>query len=142
MSTATSKSSGTITISPTSGPYVLNSGGGGIGTIYNPSIGGASGAVYTSSGTGSSTWATMQPSVSMSTSILNINAEGGGDAIIQTNKNKINLDEVATMMETLKQRMLIITPDFEKHEKYPALKEAYDNYKALEAMLSCTDDNK
>ena len=52
------------------------------------------------------------------------------------------INEMATMMDTLKQRMLIITPDFEKHEKYPALKEAYDNYKALEAMLSCTDDNK
>ena len=56
--------------------------------------------------------------------ILTIQAENGGDAIIKTNKNTVNLDEVAVMMETLKERLLIITPDFEKHEKYPALKEA------------------
>jgi len=149
MSTTTPTNSNTITISPN--PYTASlggfaSGGGGAGgasgAVYISSGGVGAGTMYTSSGTGSSSWTTIQPSVSMTTSILSIMAEGDGDAMIKTKKNTINLDEMATMMETLKERMLIVTPDFEKHDKYPALKEAYDNYKALEAMLSCTDDNK
>lgn len=74
--------------------------------------------------------------------ILTIQAENGGDAIIKTNKNTVNLDEVAAMMETLKERLLIITPDFEKHEKYPALKEAYEHYKLIEAMCKEKEDDK
>jgi hypothetical protein len=73
--------------------------------------------------------------------ILTIQAENGGDAIIKTNKNTVNLDEIAEMMQVLKDRLLIITPDFEKHEKYPALKEAYDNYKLIEALCRDNDDD-
>jgi hypothetical protein len=71
---------------------------------------------------------------SMSTTVLSIMAEGDGDAMIKTKKNTINLDEMARMMDTLKERMLILTPAFEKHEQYPALKEAYDHYKLIEAL--------
>ena len=77
----------------------------------------------------------------MSTSILSIMAEGDGDAMIKTKKNTINLDEMAEMMNTLKQRLLILTPNFEQHEKYPALKDLYDQYKVMEAMLK-EEDNK
>jgi hypothetical protein len=77
--------------------------------------------------------------VSMSTSILSIMAEGDGDAMIKTKKNTINLDEMASMMETVKERLLILTPNFELHEKYPALKEAYEHYKVLEAMMAADD---
>lgn len=74
--------------------------------------------------------------------VLTIQAENGGDAIIKTHRNKVNLDEVADMMKVLKERLLIITPDFEKHEKYPALKEAYDNYKLIEALCKDDQDDK
>jgi len=77
--------------------------------------------------------------LSMSTSILSIMAEGDGDAMIKTKKNTINLDEMASMMETVKERLLILTPNFELHEKYPALKEAYEHYKVLEAMMAADD---
>lgn len=80
-------------------------------------------------------------SVSMSTSVLSIMAEGDGDAMIKTKKNTINLDEMAEMMNTLKERLLILTPNFEQHEKYPALKDLYDQYKVMEAMLK-EEDNK
>jgi hypothetical protein len=73
--------------------------------------------------------------------ILTIQAENGGDAVIKTNKNTVNLDEIAEMMQVLKDRLLIITPDFEKHEKYPALKEAYDNYKLIEALCRENEDD-
>jgi acyl-[acyl carrier protein]--UDP-N-acetylglucosamine O-acyltransferase len=76
---------------------------------------------------------------SMSTTVLSIMAEGDGDAMIKTKKNTINLDEMARMMETVKERLLILTPAFEKHEQYPALKEAYDHYKLIEAL--CKEEN-
>ena len=58
---------------------------------------------------------------------------------IQTPKHRIDLDELGDMMETLKKRLLILTPNFEMHEKYPMLKELYDEYKALEKLLSGPD---
>ena len=45
-------------------------------------------------------------------------------------------------IEILKERLLILTPNFEKMEKYAALKKAYDNYKLLEAMLGDENGNK
>ena len=68
-------------------------------------------------------------------------AEGDGDAMIKTKKNTINLDEMAEMMNTLKERLLILTPNFEQHEKYPVLKDLYEQYKVVEAMLK-EEDNK
>jgi hypothetical protein len=138
-------------------------GGGGVGTI----IGGGAGTTYTGYGavpplgsgavgaTGSFTlpsgtlgigsngpqWTSINSGTTMSTSVLSIMAEGDGDAMIKTKKNMINLDEMAEVMETLKQRLLILTPNFELHEKYPALKDLYDQYKVLEAMLK-EDDKK
>jgi hypothetical protein len=58
---------------------------------------------------------------------------------IQTPKHRIDLDELAEVFETVKKRLLILTPNFEMHEKYPMLKELYDEYKALEALLSGPD---
>ena len=63
-----------------------------------------------------------------------------GKNTIKTAKSIIDIDELAEMMETLKKRLLILTPDFEKHEKYPMLKELYNEYKAMEALLSGPDD--
>jgi hypothetical protein len=61
---------------------------------------------------------------------------------IKTAKSTIDIDELADMMETLKKRLLILAPDFEKHEKYPMLKELYNEYKAMEALLSGPDSNE
>ena len=66
-------------------------------------------------------------------------AEGDGDAMIKTKKHDINLDEMADTIEILKQRLLVLTPNFKLHEHYPALKEAYEHYKVLEAMLAADD---
>lgn len=130
-------------------------GGGGCGSSHNsygavPPLGagavGATGSFTLPSGTlGITTppnqWGTLSSSssfasnITMSTSILSIMAEGDGDAMIKTKKHTINLDEMAVMMETLKERLLILTPNFEMHEKYPVLKDLYEQYKVVEAML-------
>lgn len=67
----------------------------------------------------------------------------GQNPTLSTDKTKIDLNELGELINVLKERFLIITPNFEKHEKYAALKKAYDHYKLLEAMLSGEDnDNK
>jgi len=65
-----------------------------------------------------------------------------GKTTIKTAKNTIDIDELADMMETLKKRLLILAPKFEMHEKYPMLKQMYDEYKAMEALLSGPDNNE
>jgi hypothetical protein len=107
----------------------INTGGTG-GFVVGGGGGGGAGMYLTNNATGAG-WAN---NISMSTTVLSIMAEGDGDAMIKTKKNTINLDEMARMMDTLKERMLILTPAFEKHEQYPALKEAYDHYKLIEAL--------
>jgi hypothetical protein len=55
---------------------------------------------------------------------------------IKTSVGKtIDLNDLADVIETLKKRLLILTPNFEQHEKYPMLKAAYDEYKMLEKLL-------
>jgi hypothetical protein len=131
---------------------MIGGGSGGAGTTYTgygavPPLGGgavgATGSFTLPSGTlgisgGGIGYAS---TTTMSTSVLSIMAEGDGDAIIKTKKNTINLDEMAMMMETVKERLLILTPNFEQHEKYPILKDLYEQYKVVEAMLK-EDDKK
>jgi hypothetical protein len=62
-----------------------------------------------------------------------------GKTTIKTAKNEIDIDELAVMMEVLKKRLLIIAPNFEMHEKYPMLKEMYNEYKAMEKLLGGPD---
>jgi len=75
-------------------------------------------------------------------SILSAGTTEYGKTTIKTAKNTIDIDELADMMATLKKRLLILAPNFEKHEKYPMLKELYDEYKAMEALLSGPDSNE
>jgi hypothetical protein len=65
-----------------------------------------------------------------------------GKTTIKTARSTIDIDELADMMETLKKRLLILAPNFEMHEKYPMLKELYDEYRAMEALLSGPDSNQ
>ena len=66
----------------------------------------------------------------------------GTNPTIATDKVKIDLNELGELIKILKERFLIITPDFEKHEKYAALKKAYDHYKLIESMIGEENDNK
>jgi uncharacterized spore protein YtfJ len=116
----------------------INTGVGGFGG------GGGSGMYLANNGAGAGIgWTTVSNTNPVSTAVLSIMAQGDGDAMIKTKKNTINLDEMATLMETLKERLLMLTPNFEKMEQYPALKEAYDHYKLIEALcVSNQEENK
>ena len=77
--------------------------------------------------------------ITIGPSSFNSNSNEVNANYIQTPKHRIDLDELAEVFETVKKRLLILTPNFEMHEKYPMLKELYDEYKALEALLSGPD---
>ena len=66
----------------------------------------------------------------------------GTNPTIATDKGKIELNALIELVDVLKDRLLILTPNFEKMEKYAALKKAYDNYKLLEAMIGDEDGNR
>ena len=97
-------------------------GGGGVGVGAQGHTG-TTGSYYVSTGTGTGV-GTM-----WSTPTLN-------PSVLSTSKgNSVDLDELAEMMKIMKERLLILIPDFEKHEKYAALKKAYENYKMIEALI-------
>ncbi|CAB4241869.1 hypothetical protein UFOVP71_407 [uncultured Caudovirales phage] len=68
------------------------------------------------------------------------NTEYGSNQIKLGNGKTIDLDELHDVMETLKKRLLILTPNFEQMKKYPMLKELYDEYKAMERLLDGPDN--
>ena len=80
-------------------------------------------------------------SYNTSASILSAGTTEYGKTTIKTAKNTIDIDELADMMETLKKRLLILAPNFEMHEKYPMLKEMYNEYKAMEKLLGGPDSS-
>ena len=93
-------------------------------------------------GTFSNNWASGSSISFANYDTLNAGSTEYGKTTIKTARHTIDLDELADMMETLKKRLLIIAPNFEKHEKYPMLKAAYDEYKAMETLLSGPDSNE
>lgn len=48
---------------------------------------------------------------------------------------QVKVGEVVDFMREIKDRLLILTPNFEKHEKFPALKELYDQYRVMEKLM-------
>jgi expansin (peptidoglycan-binding protein) len=91
-------------------------------TLYDPFVN----AIGTATGSGYSVSSTTTISGPLSGNVTYTKSRLDEDALRQW----------AEIAEILKQRMLIITENFEKHDKYPALKEAYDHYKLIEAMCN------
>lgn len=103
-----------------------------LGNISITGAGGVAGGYFTSAGANGSSWNfSSQPSISIGSE--------HGKSVIKTAKHEIDLDELGDVMATLKKRLLILTPNFEMHEKYPMLKELYDEYKAMERLLGGPD---
>lgn len=69
----------------------------------------------------------------------NGSTEYGSNQIKLGNGKNIDLDELYDVVETMKKRLLILAPNFEMHEKYPMLKELYNEYKAMEKLLGGPD---
>jgi hypothetical protein len=97
--------------------YTISGGGGG---------GGNGGAGYLSN-TGSMNWST----VSLTGKELQIIPHGNGDAIIRTHHNEINLDKLYKTVMMIADKMMIIADDPYFTQKYPTLKDAYEQYQTL-----------
>jgi hypothetical protein len=55
-----------------------------------------------------------------------------GDIKFNDNGREISLAET---LNKINERLAIIEPDFEKMERFPALRKAYEHYKTIEAMI-------
>jgi hypothetical protein len=98
--------------------YTINTVGGGGG--------GGSNSILTTSG-----WSVQQsPTVAILNS-LDITPRDNADAIIRTNHNEINLDKLYKTVMMIADKMMIIADDPYFTEKYPTLKDAYEQYQTL-----------
>ena len=97
-------------------------------TIGSAGSGGNGGAGYFTN-TGSVAWATQ--STTVNSSILQLSPSDGKDAIIKTNHNTINLDQLYKTVMMIADKMMIIADDPYFTEKYPTLKDAYEQYQTL-----------
>lgn len=76
--------------------------------------------------------ATIQPALTVSGNAeIKIEEEGN---IILKDKDGTEYD-VVEFIKTVSERMLVLHPNFQAHEQYPALKEAYEHYKFLEDLM-------
>jgi len=112
--------------------YTISGGGGG---------GGNGGAGYLSN-SGSMSWgATGSPSVTITGKELQITPVDKGDAIIRTNHNEINLDKLYKTVMMIADKMMIIADDPYFTEKYPTLKDAYEQYTTLLELYKQGEEN-
>ena len=101
--------------------YLISGGGGG---------GGNGGAGYLTN-TGAIGWSNPLAPTTTLNSQLQIMPTDGGDAIIKTNHHEINLDKLYKTVMMLSEKFMIIADDPYFTEKYPTLKDAYEQYQTL-----------
>lgn len=107
-----------------------------IGNSSDYNITGAQGASTITFDTNSINWNT---SYTIGSGLTHNGTDYGKTEIKLSNGKSIDLNELADLVDTLKERLLILTPNFEQMEKYPMLKQMYDEYKAMEKLLSGPD---
>jgi len=104
----------------------------GSSTTYTISGGGGNGGTGYLTNSGSMSLApTGSPSVTITGKELQITPVDKGDAIIRTNHNEINLDKLYKTVMMIADKMMIIADDPYFTEKYPTLKDAYNQYQTL-----------
>lgn len=98
------------------------------------------GAVGSTGSSGSTTYWSATPSY-YTTSSIYANTNSYSNDIILRREGKPDI-HVGEMFDTIMERLCIIQPALELLEKYPALKEAYENYKIVEAMVKHDWENE
>jgi len=96
-------------------------------SITNGGSGYPSSSVLTATGTGTTTWANNTNTKTTARGKLHL--EGDDADII------INGVSLIDLMNGITDRLSILQPSPEKLEKYEALRQAYEHYKTLEALL-------
>jgi len=88
-------------------------------------------------GTGAGSWSVTQSPVMTVSAGPSPSLQVSGDADIRGNLT-VNGANISQILEKIQDRLAILVPDPKRLEKYEALKQAYDNYKLLEAL--CVDE--
>jgi D-mannonate dehydratase len=79
---------------------------------------------------------TGDPTIFTKSSITAPAPPGIGAWTFQTNTiEDATVRELLSRIKDIEQRLAIVVPGEELHNKYPALKEAYDHYKLIEALV-------
>ena len=125
VNTSTTNNSSNIPVLPTTNYSWVTST---VPTSYTHA-GGGGGSVWTASASGNWTNSSINQSLIINTSIIN------------TPKRKINLDELYDKIELISDKLMIILDDPIIHEKYPTLKDAYDQYKVLNEIVKSDQPN-
>lgn len=100
----------------------------------------ASGTTYVSNGT---SWAPL--TAVATTSYVNSMYSGhytmpADTVFISKDGQRASVEDLMQFMDMMKKRLLILQPNFEKHEMYPALRNAYEQYLIIE-RLCCGDSS-
>ena len=88
-------------------------------------------------GAGTNNWSIAQSPVMTVSAGSSPSLQVSGDADIRGNLT-VNGANISQILEKIQDRLAILVPDPKRLEKYEALKQAYDNYKLLEAL--CVDE--
>jgi hypothetical protein len=68
-------------------------------------------------------------------------AIAGEKPTIKLDEGEIDLKLLLTMMKQMQSILCIIEEDIKQHEKYPALKDLYDQFRVVEAMVKADEDD-
>lgn len=110
----------------------------GSSSIYHIPSAGTTGQIYTTNGTGNSTWTTA-PYITTSPSQSGLQVKG--DTEFEGNV-KIKGKDISKLFEKIEDRLAILMePNSEKLEKFAALKKAYDHYKLMEKLIGDDEPN-
>lgn len=114
---------GQLRKSPTSGNTEIFDGVKWMQSPYNIGVGGGGGSAnsYISCGGGGGG--------------LTMNASNYSDIKIEASNISVNGTKLSDILDSINSRLNILVPNPNKLEKYEALKEAYEHYKLMEAML-------
>jgi len=79
------------------------------------------------------------PTLTAGNGVLISNGVGNGaswSSIELDLKNNREFNELNLRMEKIEERLAILHPSFGLHDKFPALKEAYEQYKIIERLVN------
>jgi hypothetical protein len=65
-----------------------------------------------------------------------ITSSGYGHTIVPEVAYKEDVSKINDRLSKIEERLCILSPSFELHDKYPALKEAYEAYRIIEGLVN------
>jgi hypothetical protein len=115
---------------PTSSFYTYNTSSPSFGNVALNSNMGASGSILTSNGANGTSWGNVTTN-----SGLYVSSDASFDGDIKWKGRSLG-----DLLNKIESRLAILSPDSKKLEHFAALKKAYDNYKALEALCELPEE--